>query len=325
MADPQDTDAIEEQALVAGHAEVRGQPDPELAPAPAAEPADFPGAPAADEARELGAQPGGAAEAPSPTMSPEEVAEWRAMKAAFPSVKQGLDSIAGRLGGMNRVIQELQHARQTQPQGSPAVARAERIAADQLKKLSADYPELASALADDLTEILSAPQSQAATQKIDVEAINRNAEHAAVSRVEKRMLDRAHPNWEADIALKDELGRPLRDQSGRYIPSQTFVEWLQSKPENFRQAFIGAVDSDFLSSGLTDFKEFRAQRLGQGSALPTRQSSPAPSAAPTPAASKQARLAAAITPQGRTSSVGSAALSEDDAFTAGFQSVRGRT
>jgi hypothetical protein len=314
--DPQ-ADA-EEAALAAGHAEVRGAAVPDPVNQPVDQPVDQP----AD--RPAGADFPGHPEPEASDNSQTLEQRLAALESSFPSFRQGLDSVAGRLGGMNRVLQELREVRASQPQGSAAAA-VQKIAVTQLKNLSSDYPELAKAFADDLNEILSAPLgSSPATPQVDVEAIAQRAEHSAIVRLERRLLDREHPNWDADIALKDEMGRPLRDPSGRYLPSPVFVDWLKSKPEPFRQAFVGGIDSDFLSSGLKDFKEFRASRQGQGSAQPAHSSGPAQAAQAPASSSKQARLAAAITPRGSSSGVaGSAALTEDDAFLSGFKSVRG--
>lgn len=301
MSDENTVD-LEEQAMLAGHAEIRGEP----------EKVEQPVEQAAEQPAEV------------PEQAPEQIAphvptleeRLAAIEANFPAVKQGLDSLAGRVGGINRTLQERLNQITTSPQATAAM----KVTADKLKKLSADYPELAASLAEDLSEILSSVPRATAAPSLDP-ALVEEIKHSVLMETERKALGREHPNWEQDIALKDEMGRALRDPSGRYIPSQVFIEWLNSKPDTFKNAFMGGIDADFLSNGLKDFKAYRSARQGQVPAQPAPTASPA-SAAQAPG-NKQARLAAAITPRGVSAPVGTASLSEDDAFVSGFKSVRG--
>ena len=330
----QDVQAIgtvhdEEAAMAAAFAEARGDPTP-----PAQMPDQSPGdpqaeggpqaapqeqvAPAADQAPPVQSQP----QRREPTIE-ERIA---AIEASNRSLRQGVDSVAGRLGGIHQQIQRNEQRQPPHDAQQSNVRLAQKITADRLKRVNEDYPGLAESLASDLNELITAtPADGAAPPQIDIEAIQSAAEYAAVSRVERRLLNRDHPQWEVDIALKDELGRPLRDASGRYLPSPVLLEWLDTKPEHFRSQFSGAVDADFLSSCLREFKEYRATRQGSPSARPAAMSAPAPADVAPASSNKQARLQAAVTPRAMAPGVTPAnpQLTEEQAMERAFRSVRG--
>jgi hypothetical protein len=172
-----------------------------------------------------------------------------------------------------------------------------------------------------LTKALSGTGFNSAPQAtVNFDEMEARVEARALAKFERRLLDREHPNWQTEIALKDETGAPVKDAEGRFFPSPKFNEWMASKSEDFTKQFWSTDDSQFLGSAIKDYKSFRdtpANTPAPPPATPTL--TPAPAAAQT--STKKARLAAAITPTGVGGKSVTPTLTEEQAMEAGFKSV----
>lgn len=243
--------------------------------------------------------------------------QLRALVELAPEVqrlRKGLDSVAGQVGGINRLLKELQSVSASQPQGSPAAAAAQKIEANLLEHLSADYPELAEALAKDLSKVLAtAAPSGATVDESKLEEIVGKRLAAATEDVHRRVrlelaqerVYEVHPNWEADIAAKDASGKPIMTPDGKYRASQEFLQWFGAKDDGFRREFESTDSPTFLIKALTEFKEYRA-------------------AAQKARAQKRQRLEAGVTPRGATVRAPEPhQLTEEEALEIGFRAVRG--
>lgn len=237
-------------------------------------------------------------------------------------INQTIRNVAGNVGGLKSALQKLQSA----PQGTAAADKAEELVKAAVEAhIGQEYPEMAPHLIKSLTALVSklvVPNAPAPS--VDADAI----EQRVMTRVERRALERAHPKWEADLALKDETGQPVRDAEGKYVAGPAFREWIATKDAAFQKEFGETIDSEFLIDALGDFKAFRDGKNTPAPApTPAPAGAPAPAPAPAPAAAqsnKQRRLAAAVTPTGvGKPATGRAQPTEEDDFVAGFRRVRG--
>jgi hypothetical protein len=321
VATPQDDEA----AFMAGYSATSGESAQETEPAAEKSAADtFVDEVNATEAA-VPAEPAAIASVPD-TLTPEEIVAMRAVAAHFGSVRQGLDKLSGTVGGMNRTLISLQDIQRQQPSGSPAAEGArkmeEAIKTAMEETVGEQYPELTPRLIEGLTKVFGAT-AQAAAPPIDVAAIEERLTASMGDRMERRLLARAHPNWEASLAEKDAQGQPIKAADGKYVPSESFVAWLGTKDESYRTTFMSTNDADFLSSALDDFK-------AAASPVPAPIPTPAPVASPAPAApavpaktATKSRLAAAVVPTGTPGASPIPQLTEADAFELGFKAVRG--
>lgn len=191
-----------------------------------------------------------------------------------------IEKTHGKIGELNRTIQQLQ-----QKNGSA------NLSAGQLKRLSGEYPELASLLAEDLSEAL-AGTGGGQTQQLDPSAFDaRVAEQ--VSAVEKK--------FEKKLVLRD---HPDFDQ---VCQSDDFRLWLTTVlPPEESARLNTAWESEYVSGQITAFKTWRA--AAAESAEKTRES-------------RNKRLESAVAPTG-SRSVTPNQPSPDDEFEAGFKQVR---
>jgi len=261
-------------------------------------------------------------------LTQEEKTGLRALLSESGSLKQGLDKLAGTVGGINRTLQQLQAVQRTNPQGSAAAEGArkleESIRAALEEEVGGEYPELAPRLIKGLTKAFSGATAQPAAPSVDVDAITESVEARVEERMNRKALAKAHPNWEAELALKDETGAPVKGSDGKYLISPAFKAWVATKEEGFGQKFMETNDADFVSDAITEFKTFRQTQSGS----PAPAIEPAPAPAPAPAAvkpagvSKQARLAAAAVPKGMPGQAAQSVLTEEDAFALGWKTAR---
>lgn len=334
-------ESAEDADLMAGFTAVAGEPEAAPAatatdddPTPAQAAADafadeLDGAPEEKTEQQQAAEEAttAAAQAALGSMSDDEINTLRKRLGleSIDSLKQGLDNLAGRVGGINRVLQSIQSIGRDAPQGSAtatAAAKFNRLVLKELsefKNLESEYPDLAQHIAPVLDRVIEATANAAAkdAQPNDVVMGELRRLQEREFKREARAVERAVPNWQAEIAEKNAQGNPVKNDKGQYVPSQKFVEWFKAQPAEFRDEFWNGTDADVVIEGVTQFRQY-------ASSAPT----PAPAPAPAPAAatrSKQQRLAAAATPSGMPAPVNATTTpSEDDDMEAGFMAVRGR-
>lgn len=266
---------------------------------------------------------------PAPSQEPQapEPAPWAAdlgaLRTQFESFEKTVRNIAGNVGGLKSQLQKLSAL----PQGTPAAENAQKIVEEAIKEhISNEFPELGESLVKSMTKIVSSlVVSAAPASQVDADAI----ETRVMARVERRALERAHPKWEDELALRDEAGELVLDPEGKRLPSPAFKEWFATKDQEFQRTFLETVDSEFLIPAIAEFKEYRAGKAGKTAPAeePARGATEVAASTPAPGpavASKQRRLAAAVTPSGLGGKqTGRTELTEDEEFAAGFRAVRG--
>lgn len=211
--------------------------------------------------------------------------EIKALLAMIPELRdhrirtdKELQKVFGKFGEIQRQIST----------GSQGAMTKREVNAEALTRLKAEYPEIATLLAGDLSEVLSsvpvAGQGGLNQEQVDthVRSVVKEQVDAAVEALNERFLSRFHSDWE-DIAKSDDL-----------------TLWLQTHPEEYRTQFLASRDAVFLATGLDKFKAWREQGQAQ------RQRN-------------QNRLERAITPKGGAPA-GPATLNDQDAFRKGFES-----
>ena len=327
-------DNDEDAAFAAGFSAITGDEPPASKPAaPEKSAADtFAEEAARDEAADAarasaseGSSTAGAVQA----LPTDEMAALKARLSDIDSVKQGLDKLAGTVGGINRALQELRQIQgnaTATPEGAAAARAARKIERALLAELDTDYPDIVDKLLPGVERIMQATgTTPAADDRVAaLEEQNRRLDEK-IRRAEFRELSRQHPNWETEVALKDEHGRPVKDDQGRLKPSREFEQFFNSKPVEWRNQFLNAEEADFVSAAITEFKQSRATQPPAGSPAPAPAPTPTPTPAPAPSGlSKQQRLRQAMVPAGAPAATPAVTIeSEDDALIAGFKAVRG--
>lgn len=226
--------------------------------------------------------------------------EWKAIavKAAqFDELESKMtklqDRTAGTLGKMSQAIKDLQN----KPAGS---GKPLKVVKEQLKRLSADFPELAGQLAEDLSEVLI-PYSGSAEVKSDPDEVSKI--------VEQKLNDF---KFQADVQRLDTL-HPDRKE---IIASDAYKVWFGLQTPEAKEAIRTSRDVDFVSSALTAHKTWRDRNA-------TAQAAGAESAGKA-AKQRDKRLDDAVAPtKGAAADSGKKVLTPEEEFEAGLRKVRG--
>ena len=210
------------------------------------------------------------------------------------ALQSTVDKMAGRLGNLMQQIEALKAA-------PPTTQAAQQSLNLKLEKLSSQFPELANLLREDLSDLqqtqVASPAPAAPvglTQEQFDAALNARlagTTEQLTEQMEVKILSIQHPDWLE--VIKTPQFALFRDN---VLPAGVGAQLMASS------------DSAFISSKLTEFKEWRAK--SQAPAAPT----------PVPAARKN-RLAQAVIPNGDRSAP-RAPQTEEDAFLAGFKNAR---
>lgn len=193
--------------------------------------------------------------------------------------KRQIDALNGHLGGMKQVVEGLKQQRKSLTPG-------------QLKRVSAEYPELAEALQSDLSELSGAT--------VDPVEIDKRVETAVEARVgavsvafETKLLRFYHRDWE------------------QVANSPDFIAWKGALPAEELAKLNDSNDGEYIADKLTEFKAAKATK--------DKAATEAAAKAQT-SNSRQKRLEAAVQPRGTGGhSAGSAGVPSD--FQAGWDSA----
>lgn len=203
------------------------------------------------------------------------LAQIPTLEAARVNAEKQYRQVFGKLGELQRDVT----ARETKaPTGT-------KVTAESLKKLRVDFPEIADALASDLSEMnspagLTQEQVDAHVTKVVGERISKE-----VADLNAQFLSRFHKDWQ-DFAPGG--------------PGKTDLDiWLTTKPAEYRDKFLESNSAPFLADGLDEFKTWRTQSQ-------------------TVKQSTQSRLARAAQPKGSGAAPGTTLLSDHEAFKKGF-------
>ena len=202
------------------------------------------------------------------------------------------DTTAGTIGSLKQAVKAMQD--------KPAAAgKPLKVVKEQLKRLTADFPELAERLAEDLSEVLM-PETGTAAAKLDPEEVNQI--------VEAKLADF---KFRSDVQRLDTLHSDRKE----IIASNDYKVWFGLQPAHVQEHIKTSREVDFVSDALTAFKTWR-DRTAQGSAV----------AAEAEKAAKQRdkRLDAAMTPSGTAADqVSKKVMTAEEEFEAGIKKVRG--
>jgi hypothetical protein len=195
--------------------------------------------------------------------------------------------VYGKFGELNGQLQKLQ-------QGQPT----RTFTAGALKRLNEEFPEIASMLAEDLTELMGSPAAPAteapaqehktteAASAADVKTLITEAVTQVREATEQRLLTVLHPDWNT------------------VVKSPEFAAWMGTLPADKAKKYGESDDAFVAAEAFTEFKAFKPK--GQK-----------------PSARGKERLEQAITPDG-DGAPPTPSLDDNAAFVQGFNSVRGR-
>lgn len=159
-----------------------------------------------------------------------------------------------------------------------------KLTAEKFERLSKEYPELAEAIAEDLSKV-QMPSGQSFTPD-EVERVVQERATAIERKFEMKLLTQQHPDW--------------RDQ----VKSDDFRDYLLTqRTEQDREEFGNSWESETVGKYLSDFKTWKAKATQD-------------------ATKRETRVTRAITPRG-VAAPAAPTVSDDAAFEAGFKSVRG--
>jgi len=191
------------------------------------------------------------------------------------SIEDALGKAHGKIGELNRTLQELKTSGQRQPQ---QFAPAGEYDEEALTEFESTFPEFAPAVEARARRIAQEVMQQSAQsgQQADPEAISKAVNLA--------VMDATHKGWRDTIA------------------SQDFDLWITAQPDEVRQTYATTWDHNALGEIITKFSSSRRSSVDR--TTKNRQ-----------------RLESALTPDSRSPRV-SHATSDEEAFAAGFESVR---
>lgn len=275
--------AVQQEAdasFAAGFGRVRGTPVVPTKEDASTEPPD---ATTTEEAPAL------AADAEQPVLAGLKESEIKALLGQVGELRDSKDKVEKQL---RQVFGKFGDIQQQLTTANAGLGRRE-IKAESLKRLQAEYPDIAEALAGDLGDLgqllFGTPSAGASVTQEHVSThVNKvvlERESELLQKVNEEMLSHFHRDWKS-----------IRD-------SQDLSLWLSTQQTDYRAEFLESQSATFISEGLDKFKNWKQQ--GQG----TRQQN-------------TSRLERAIAPKGR-SAPGASAVSDQAAFNRGFMRVRG--
>ena len=204
------------------------------------------------------------------------------LRALIEEVKNRSIDTASRLGGQLGSTKQKLDAMEQELTRIRTTAKG--ISPRAKERISTDFPELAEMLFDE-----GDPEP---IQQVTAPPVTTSRNEPTPQELEeaKEILAYDHPDWV------------------QKVQSQEFKQWSETLPQAVRNRLINSVDPMFVSHHLTKFSAFQAQRA-QEAAKSTQQQQ-----------NKQARLAAAVTPQGvpRGTFTGQNADDEESAMLAAF-------
>ena len=298
MTNQQNADMSDDDAFAAGFASVQGDSEPapvaresepaEVAQAPAAEaePNRQEARPEQDDNAEqaTGEQPADQGD-PFAGLHPK-VREILAKATSMDQALQRLSRMEGSIGGLQSYVKQLGKP-QAQPASDPAAAPVAGLSGEKLAKMREDFPELADAF-EDFARQMARPT---AGNVPDVVALTNEVRESVRREMQYELIGERHPDWQ---------------QSLRSADAQL---WMQTLPDDELQEFRNSESAAVVVRYLDKFAEYKGRQQQAASVQQRRES--------------VAR--AAVTPQGGAKAGGARRHepSEDDAFDAGFASVRG--
>lgn len=185
-----------------------------------------------------------------------------------PELRAEIRKLHGQFGALNDLVRKTMQTREAE--GKPAT-----LSAVELKRMKAEYPDMAAFLEEDLAHVMSGlkPQQQDPTE-IDNRVSERVTQLLAAERANLRaelrtdaVTDR-HESWKTDLWVGGELGKTRTPE---------YVAWLKTMPEAEAAQFESSDSPAYVSRKLDQFYDWK-NKAAQAEAT------------------KKNRLAAAVTP-----------------------------
>lgn len=225
--------------------------------------------------------------------------EYEAAQTRIAELEQSDRSNRGRLGALQRQINELKRA----PAGNAPAANAKAkqlrdyLESDEFKTLSDDNPELAAPLST-IAKLLD--ERQSATE----ESVASSAAAAESDAVDEQtvILEEDHPDWAEVVAADD--GMP-------------FMDWINTQPRHIQEAARrnaeGIVDAEEAADVISRFKAFRSEEVGDASDDPPDDSGDTETTELSERRQRQLETATGSTSTGPGTASGIASDDEDEA------------
>lgn len=159
----------------------------------------------------------------------EQIKDMAAKAAQVDRLLEQQNKLFGTVGNLK---QQIEKARE-----QASAPRATPVSKDALKRLSSDFPELADAIAEDLSSLSlggAASPDVSESIKAQIEQIKRDSE--------TKLLTLAHRDW--------------RD----VVKSQEFSAWTQTLDESARAELAESWDSEVIGGRISEFKAFREKQ-----------------------------------------------------------------
>ena len=197
----------------------------------------------------------------------------------FDDSKRKIDTLSGHIGGLKQTIEGLKQQQV-------------KIGPGQLKRLSAEFPELAEMLAEDLGGLTG---STVDPQEID-----------------KRVDEKVEAALQKNVATEIEILSEFHSDWKEVNQSAEFAEWKQTLSPARKAKLESSVDGEYIASRMTEFKAVQAAKekaAKDAAEAANRQNSN----------TRQKRLEAAVPPRG----TGGQTTSRNDVsdFEAGWNSA----
>lgn len=171
-----------------------------------------------------------AATEPTPALTAEDIAAFRAAATELTTLKGQLRDAHGRIGALNDLVKQTREQKKEE-------AKPPTLTAVELKRMKEQYPELAESLTADIGELMATiakPQDKEEVSRLVREQV---AELSFAER--KQMLSDEHPDWE-DIKKGEDLWK-----------------WIATLPADEAQAFQNSANPLYVAKKLTAFKAWR--------------------------------------------------------------------
>ncbi len=273
----------EDASLEAGFNRTRGEEPPVEIPPP--EPATTEAAPEkATEASTDQQTAAPEAQAEEPMIGSFKESEFKALMAKAQRVDEleaqingNQSKVFGKFGEVQRLINEMKAT----PPGQPV-----KLAGAKLKRLADTFPELAEALAEDLSELSLESPAQSTFDSTELEQRFALQVEEIKRENEKKLLSMKHRGWKETVK------------------SQDFTLWKGTLPAEERQQLDNSWDAEYISDKLDSFNEWKSR--------------------PSTKQRNDKRLEAAVTPTG-TPNTAPGLIPDIAGLNAGFNKIRKKT
>lgn len=229
-------------------------------------------------------EPPAAAPAEEPMIGSFKESEFKALMAKAQKVDEleaaingNQSKVFGKFGEMQRFINELKAA----PTGQPV-----NLSGAKLKRVTDAFPELAEALAEDLSELTLASPAQSTFDSSELEQRFEQKVEEIRRESEQKLLSMRHRGWKETVKSDD------------------FVLWKGTLPAEERQQLDNSWDAEYISDKLDSFNEWKSR--------------------PSTKQRNDKRLEAAVTPTG-TPNTAPGLLPDIAGLNAGFNKIRKKT